>query len=101
MNIIQMIQTDMKNYLAEFGDELNISVDAENDRAVEAMYFVYSKDKKMGKYDAISDVDRVLDGFDNDGMLSIMTRMEEMIFSESFEFSVSSSWFVKFVAKSE
>ena len=72
-------KADLKEYIKEYADVLGIRIDAENDRIIEAMYFLYDKDKEAGKYDAISDVDRVLNGFEDDGMLSIMIRMEEMI----------------------
>ncbi len=73
-------KTEMKSFFDTYGETLEVSVDTEDDRVVEALYFLYDRNKDAGLYDEIADIDEVLNGKDGEsGTAALMATMGRMI----------------------
>jgi len=73
-------KADLKNFLKTYEEILGMEVDTENDRIIEALYFLYDRNKDAGLYDDISDIDEVLNGIDDEsGTVVLMSTMNRMI----------------------
>ncbi len=73
-------KADVKAFFETHGETLEMTVDTADDRVVEALYFLYDRNKDAGLYDDIKDIDEVINGKDGEsGTASLMATMERMI----------------------
>lgn len=73
-------KTDLKNYFDTYNDDLKVNVDTSDDRILEALLFLYNKNKTAGAYTGLEDCIDVLNGkTDGTGAVDIVATMEEII----------------------